>query len=250
MLKQLVALGGLPRTGSTLLSSILDQNPAIHAEGNSALCQLMWDLQQSCQGPASEQLNGSNRTDMQKKMVSALPGIYYKKVKKPIVLDKCRAWPSMENLKMLKDYVPNPPKVIVLERPLREIVTSMVALRRANGWEGDLEVGLLTPGSDLIMRPRMGVRWAKNNNNGEFLFLTYDELVKDTQGTLDKIYAFCGWEPFKHDLENIVNKYPENDEFYGLMGMHDVRPTIGRRGLDVKLSAKTEQLCEFLDNEL
>ena len=41
-------LSGLPRTGSTLLSAILYQNPKIHAEGNSGLCQLMWDLEVSC----------------------------------------------------------------------------------------------------------------------------------------------------------------------------------------------------------
>lgn len=249
-MKQLVALSGLPRTGSTLLSSILDQNPEIHAEGNSALCQLMWDLQQSCIGPAKEQLNGSRRTDYQYKLVSALPDLYYQEVEKPIVVDKCRSWAIAENLRLLRDYTTSPVKVIVMERPLVEIVTSMVALRQANGWEGDAEVGLLVPGSEPIMRSRNGVRWAKKNNNGEFLFITYEELTKNTEKTLKRIYTFCGWKPFTHDLKNIVNKYPENDEFYGLLGMHDVRPTISRRKLDVKLSAKTTQLCNFLDNEL
>jgi len=45
---QFVCLSGLPRSGSTLLSAILSQNPLIHAEGNSAVCQLMWDMQMSC----------------------------------------------------------------------------------------------------------------------------------------------------------------------------------------------------------
>ncbi len=42
--KNFYFISGLPRTGSTLLSSILYQNPLIHTEGNSALCQLMWDI--------------------------------------------------------------------------------------------------------------------------------------------------------------------------------------------------------------
>ena len=56
MKKQFVFLSGLPRTGSTLLSAILSQNPKIYSEGNSAVCQLMYDMQQSCIHKAKEQL--------------------------------------------------------------------------------------------------------------------------------------------------------------------------------------------------
>ena len=59
-----VALSGLPRSGSTLLSSILSQNINIHAEGNSAICQLMWDAQCSVLGTANQQLIASNKIDV------------------------------------------------------------------------------------------------------------------------------------------------------------------------------------------
>ena len=75
---QFVCLSGLPRSGSTLLSALLSQNPEIHAEGNSAVCQLMWDMQQSCLSAAKEQLLANNRQSTIKDIISQIPHLYYK----------------------------------------------------------------------------------------------------------------------------------------------------------------------------
>lgn len=224
-----IALSGLPRTGSTLLSAILDQNPEIHAEGNSAVCQLMWDMQVSCETAASEQLTANNRMHTQDVLVSAIPAIYYRDVKATHIVDKCRSWTLPANMNMLKRYVSEDPKVIVLTRPINEIVESFVRLRAANGWQGDLESDLLIPDSEPIMRSFNGVKWAQENNNGEFLFIEYGHLVSDTAEVIASIYDFCNIERFKHNLEYIENKHPENDLVYGLIGQHEIRSTIGAR---------------------
>lgn len=224
-----VALSGLPRSGSSLLSAILSQNPEIHAEGNSAVCQLMWDMQQSCETTAREQLQANCRMADQDALVASIPAIYYRRVKAMHIVDKCRSWTLPANMQMLRRYITDDPKVIVLTRPLDEIVASFVRLREANGWTGDLEAGLLEPGSEPIMRSLDGVEIAKATNRGEFLFIEYAELVSDTSAVLASIYEFCGFEPFTHDLSNIVNLHPEDDSVYGLLGMHDVRPSIGVR---------------------
>lgn len=246
-MKKFVGLSGLPRTGSTLLSSILSQNPEIHAEGNSAVCQLMWDMQCSVLGTANEQLIASNRLHTGIELIKNIPNIYYKDVTASIVIDKCRSWTLPDNMAMLNKYFNHQPKVIVLERPLIEIVKSFVALRQANNWQGDLEQGLLDDLSEPIMRSYEGVKWAKANNKGEFLFVQYDELLNNTKATIDKIYEFCELESFEHDFNNIVNKHPENDEVYGLLGQHDIRPTITKRDLDVTLSDAIVKKCKDLE---
>lgn len=224
-----VALSGLPRTGSTLLSAILSQNPEIHAEGNSAVCQLMWDMQVSCQTTASQQLAANRRYMDQDALVSAIPAIYYRDVKATHIVDKCRSWTLPANMDMLRRYIPNDPKVIVLTRPVDEIVTSFVRLREANGWTGDLEADLLEPGSEPIMRSLDGVTLARESGSSEFLFVEYADIVSDTDEVLKSIYEFCEFDPFKHDLLNIVNNHPEDDSVYGLIGQHEIRSTIGAR---------------------
>jgi sulfotransferase len=249
MIKQFVALSGLPRSGSTLLSSILDQNPLIHAEGNSAVCQLMWDLQVSCQTTASEQLTATGRTSTADRLVASIPETYYAGITGSIVVDKCRSWTMPANVQILNKYFNYQPKVIVLVRPITEIVRSFVSLRQKNNWAGNPETGLLVDGGEPIMRSLAGADWAKKNNNGQFIFVTYKDLIENTKNTVDKIYEFCLWEKFDHTFENIENKFIENDSVYNLLGMHDVRPTIRQRLLDVTLSKDTEDRCKFLDKQ-
>jgi sulfotransferase len=246
MIKNFMGLSGLPRTGSTLLSAILSQNPEIHAEGNSAVCQLMWDMQGSIYGTANQQLIASDRLNTGIEIIKNIPNIYYKDVTASTVIDKCRSWTLPDNMAMLNKYFKDKPKVLVLERPLIEIVRSFVALRQANNYQGDLEEGLLDTWSEPIMRSYEGVKWAKANNNGEFLFVQYNDLINNTKSTIDTIYRFCELECFEHDFNNIVNKHPENDEVYGMIGQHDIRPTINKRDLDVKLSKEIVAKCKSL----
>jgi len=222
-----VALSGLPRTGSTLLSAILSQNPVIHAEGNSAVCQLMWDMQQSCEGPSSEQLAANRRYQTQDALVRSVPSTYYANVDKKIIVDKCRSWALPANMEMLRRYFDHEPKVIVMTRPIDEIVNSFVRLREANGWQGDLSSDLTVPGSEPIMRSLDGVKYAQETNNGEFHFVTYFDLVNDPTAVLDRIYDFIGADRFTHDFDNVVNQFPEDDSVYGLNGQHIIRSKVG-----------------------
>ena len=246
MIKNFIGLSGLPRTGSTLLSSILSQNPEIHAEGNSAVCQLMWDMQCSVFGACNEQLTATSRLDTGIELIKNIPDIYYRDITASTVIDKCRSWTLPNNMAMLNKYIEHKPKVLVLERPILEIVESFVALRQANKYQGNPEEGLLDEWSEPIMRSYEGVKWAKANNSGEFLFIQYDDLLHDTKGVIKNIYEFCELESFEHDFNNIINKHPENDEVYGMLGQHDIRPTINKRNLDVKLSNEITAKCKSL----
>jgi sulfotransferase len=226
--RQFVALSGLPRSGSTLLSAILHQNPDIYAEGNSAVCQLMWDMQQSCETTAKEQLDANYRHDTAYQLVKAIPDIYYQNTTRPIVIDKCRSWTLPANQDLLRRYITDTPKTIVLTRPTDEILDSFASLYKSNNKPFDANE-YLKEDSEPLMRSLRGVEWAKQVNQGEFLFIDYAELVADTNNVLEKIYSFIGAERFEHDLENIENTLPENDAVYGLLGMHDVRKTIKLR---------------------
>ena len=223
--KQLVCLSGLPRSGSTLLSSILHQNPLIHAEGNSAVCQLMWDMQQSCQYNCNEQLIANNRWDTQSEIVGSIFHTYYSNVDRPIIVDKCRSWTLQANMDMIKNYLDAKPKVIVMTREVDEIVESFVRLYDNNKKEFD-KSELFKDGSEPLMRSLEGVKYAQTNNNGEYYFIDYSEILSDPNKVFVDLYDFLEIDKFEHDFENIVNYNQENDAVYGLMGMHDVRKTI------------------------
>ena len=185
---QFVCLSGLPRAGSTLLSAILSQNPLIHSEGNSAVCQLMWDMEKSFINNCGEQINANNRQSTVNDLISNIPYIYYKNNDKneKIVVDKCRSWTLSENVALLKKYIDSNIKIIILERPLLEVVNSFVKIYNKNNKIIDIE-RLFDYNTEPIMRSFEGIVNAKKNNqDNNFLFITYKELITDTQTTLKK----------------------------------------------------------------
>jgi len=253
-IKQFVCLSGLPRTGSTLLSAILSQNPQIHAEGNSAVCQLMWDMHQSCFVFAKEQLAANKRHKTIHELISQIPEIYYKDMEETIVVDKCRSWTIPANIELLKKYIDVDFKIIILERPVIEIVKSFAKLYADNHISADIN-NLLLPNSEPIMRSIAGLTRAKTESKKEeesthYLFISYNELINETEQTIQKIYDFCEWEPFKHDFHHVVPKYPEDDEVYGLKGQHKVRQTVEKRSNTIKLGEEVLKKCALIDKLL
>lgn len=243
--EKFIALSGLPRTGSTLLTSILSQNPDIHAEGNSAVCQLMWDMQFVCENHCREQLKANDREKTKYDMVSIVPHVYYKNITSSIVVDKSRAWTLPNNVNLLKNYINDNIKIIVLERPLIEIVKSLVSLNIENGLKPSFD---MLYNEEPILRSLRGIKSAKKNNNGEFIFITYDDLIQDAENTINNIYNFCDIPKFNHNYTKIVNIHPENDEAYGLLNVHTVRETISKRNLDVDLPNWVIEKCLELEN--
>jgi sulfotransferase len=248
-MKRFVPLSGLPRCGSTLLSAILSQNPMIHAEGNSAICQLMWDVQQSLTNNCGEQIQACHREQTAIDLISSIPTIYYKNNSEieQIIVDKCRSWTMPDNISLLKNYIDKDIKMIVLERPLVEVVNSFVKLNRKNNKEVDV-MNLLQPNTEPIMRSFTGLQYAKNNNDqNTFLFISYDNLINNTEKTIHKIYQFCDWPPFKHDFTNIIMKYKEDDTVYGLLGMHDIENKIITKKTEIILSEKDIEKCNIIE---
>lgn len=190
----------------------------------------MWDMYQSCQASSSEQLKANYRHTTEHDLISAIPHLYYRNTLRPVVVDKCRSWTLAANQDLVRRFITDQPKTIVLTRDIDEIVESFASLHRRNNKYFDQEA-FMREGSEPLMRSLRGVEWARTVNNGEFLFIDYAELVDDASLVLTRIYEFIEVERWDHNLTAIVNEMPEDDEVYGLTGMHEIRPSIGRRNV-------------------
>jgi sulfotransferase len=224
-----VCLSGLPRSGSTLLSSILSQNPEIYAEGLSSVCQLMWEMEQTFETElCKKNLLSANKLNVKDRMIRSIPKIYYEGVQAKHIVDKSRAWTFPSNVEMIKRYIRKDPKIIVMVRPLEEIFLSFANLKKRLGLDEDISQ-FLVPGSEPILWPLEGLVLAQQSGKEEYFFVEYDDLVQNTKEVIEGIYNFCEWEPFEHWYSNIKNPYPPNDDIWELPGLHDVRSTISKR---------------------
>lgn len=248
MNKKYFFLSGLPRTGSTLLSSILSQNPLIYAGGNSPLCQIMWDNYSSVYGSANQQFIANNKLLQGEKIIKAIPNLYYSDIEKPIIIDKCRSWTIKDNVDIIKKYINENPKFIILIRPIHEIVNSFCYLNDINNIIVNPEI-YLEENSEPIIRSYYGIKNIIENENKEnYIIINYNELVENTNNVIIKIYKFLGLNYFIHNLKNIINEYKEDDNIYGLNGIHDIRPNINKRFYKNYLSDNILNKCLDIDS--
>lgn len=244
-------LSGLPRSGSTLLQVILNQNPNIHVSNTSPLPQLMWDIQNSCEKNSKEQLTASNRLSFKEDLLSAIPDLYYKNSHKYII-DKSRAWLVEDNMNIIRKYVTKDPKIIVMIRPIEEIICSFKSIVGSRNIFSLSEEGLLQPMSEALLKPLSGVISAakdkKNKNN--LLIVTYKDISESPQLTIKTIYEFLNIPSYSHTFDNLKQINQEKDEIYGVENMHKVRSTIKSIRRECDLSSKTKSICLELNNVL
>lgn len=250
--KQYAFLAGLPRSGSTLLSSILNQNPRIHSGANSPMCGMMWHLEQSI--VATEQFNAYPKMHVVNPMVYGILESFYADRNESFIIDKSREWSMPQHLELLKRVLPYEPKIILCVRSIIEILASFINLVHTNPSNVsfiDKEIQARQDfhfyrhpdeiRCDSLMRPKgpidnalYGLAFASQPENKKYFhFVEYNDLISNAEGTMNGIYNFLGLEEFKHNYENIENKFHERDETYGLYGMHDVRRRLSRSTVNI-----------------
>jgi sulfotransferase len=244
--KHIVFLSGLPRTGSTLLTAILAQNPNIFTDGSSPIARLLFGMWRTCDAFAGESLVRVNRTDFTDEILYEIPRLYYKDVTQPIIVDKDRAW-GKDDLGLIK-YCSDDPKVLVMLRPITEITKSFIYFKTKIK---DLlpARGILSP-DDPYMASVHNTAYALQNVSEKFLFGTYEQLVTDPDNFLTRLYDFWGIERFQHEYEGIVNPRPENDKPFRLDGLHEIRPKLERVDYDVKVPRDLWNYSKELDEAL
>lgn len=249
-MKHYYFLSGLPRSGSTLLQSILSENPKFHCEGNSPLMTYLRAMHLAVSQQATEQLAANQKFQIAHNIVKSIPDLYYANTGRSIILDKSRAWTNTQNVNIIKQYITPNPKLIVMVRPIEDILISFANMYQKNKRVDYSLNAMLVRGTDPIMQAYECLQMAIRDSPQHCIFITYDYFINNPEETMDAIYRFLELEPFKHDLTNIQNRYKENDSVYGLTGLHEVRKEISRNKYDIELSQDIIDFCKNLNKKI
>ena len=249
-MKNYYFLSGLPRSGSTLLQSILSENPKFHCEGNSPMMIYLRAMHHAVQEQGKEQLDANQKHQIAHNIVKSIPNLYYTNTERPYILDKSRAWTHTFNLNLIKEYINPNPKIIVMVRPIEEILISFANMYKVNKRVDYSLNAMLVRGTDPIMKAYECLLMALQESNKHCIFITYDYLINNPEETLNAIYRFLELEPYKHDFSNIQNRYKENDNVYGLTGLHEVRKEISKNKYDIELSPDIVEFCKNLNKNI
>jgi sulfotransferase len=246
-LKKINFMSGLPRSGSTLITSLLNQNPYVYASPNSPMCGMIFNLERSIL--ASEQFNAFPKPRVLPSVIFGALNNYYSDIDKNIIIDKSREWSIQEHFQVLLRNLDYEPKVILPVRNILDILASFISLINKNPntpnfidreIEARQEFNFYRDLNDIrcdhLMRPKglidnalYGLAFASLPENRKYFhFVEYEDLVRSPQETMNSIYEFLGIENYNHSFDNIINITPEDDKVYGLQGMHNVRKNISK----------------------
>ena len=239
-------LSGLPRSGATLLSAVLNQNKSLYVSPQTDLLWQMTLLMANLN--ESETYKLGQMQEGYRNVLKQLPHNFYAHINTPIVIDKNRSWGTSQNLEIARFINPDF-KMIVLRRPILEILASFVRQCESNPSNNFIDSAILTDKNysmiddinearcEWLMRPEgeiqlniLSVREAERNiDRDRFCVIEYKDLVQDTKTQIAKIYNFLGLQYFEHTYENIMQdeKY-EDMAVYGLPNLHHVKRKIER----------------------
>jgi sulfotransferase len=232
-------MAGLPRSGSTLLKSILDQNPKIHANPVSPVMELMYHTEEYLK--TSEQYLGYPKPKSAYKIISSYIDNYYFDREEPVIIDHCRAWSN--NIERIKTYITPNPKIICPVRDIAEILTSFITMVHRNDDQVSfidqhlIEKGVTVDDDNrcqYLMSDEGIVEqalWAQSqafikNDTRHLLMVEYDDLVNSPDETMRRIYDFLEMDYYDHNFKNVENNHRENDDQWYLKDMHYVRKEV------------------------
>lgn len=227
-------LGGLPRSGSTLLSALLRQNPEVDVTPTGFLLGLLEGMQN--QWTASEPRKAWRDQQAAKaRLHRAMGGAIraYLDTGHGIAVEKSRG--AFAHLEALELALTEPPKIIAPVRDLRGIVASMEKLWRANPEHAGF--GAPTVGDRLTRwmspeQPPLGtilpqLRDAFHRSVADrALFVRYEDLVADPETELRRVYAYLGhdYPEGVHRFDHVTDETREHDAVHGPFGDHELTP--------------------------
>ena len=229
-------ISGLPRSGSTLLSAILLQNPRFHAGMTSPVGALFSGVLEQCS--AGSEFGAVIDTDLRRRLLRGLfDSFYADKADKPVMFDTNRLWSS--RLPAISDLFPQA-KVIACVRNVAWVMDSIERLYRANPFENTKLFGdaierntVYSRCETLAQRNRLvGFAWAalKEAYYGEhaesLLIVDYDLLTQAPDRVMRLVYDFIGEPWFEHDFDHLAYDAPAFDQALGVSGLHKVKPRV------------------------
>jgi hypothetical protein len=234
---------GLPRSGSTLLMNILQQNPMIFTSSTCPTTYLLEGAKQAASNLPEfiamdqDQLNSS----LTNYVKHGMDGWFSSMTDKPIAISKSRSWDRFLNF-LFHAY--DNPKFIVIIRDLRDIICSFEKLSyKYPVWnigssqdpfhmfpiEKRLEIWCTDVGGNLglpLKNLTHVYEWMQKRPNNFFLF-RFEDFNERPRESLQSIYRWLNMPNYEHDLNNVPQAAQyEHDSAYRALVSHKTEPRV------------------------
>lgn len=231
MQKKYHYISGLPRSGSTLLTGILRQNPRFYSDISDHLMEYILSI-----------LNGNKQIsvstlDSEERIRNTIEGVYsgfYKHIDKEIIFNCNRGWTKhLEYLYQINDNF----RVICCVRDYKWILNSMEKIYKNRTLKEPVNTSIYGDNTLTVwhrtdfLNNDSFVRFAYNALKEAYygpyrkhlLLVEYDDLTKTPKETMQKIYDFIEEPYYEHDFNNVEYSNKEYDLPLMTPNLHTVR---------------------------
>lgn len=233
-MKKYHLISGLPRSGSTLLSAILNQNPRFQSSITDPVFQFVSSIINNSEAGLGFRFEVP--VEKRKQLIQAIMDTYYDNPEKEVAFNTSRAWGLKFNT--MKALYPDL-KMIFCVRDLGWVLDSFERLHAKQPFAVSKMFGM-DQGSTVFTRcntlidPNGTVGSSYNamrealagEHNSSTVILDYDYFTKNPEVAMKAIYNFLGEPYFDHDFDNVESSYDEYDADLGLPGLHTTRKKV------------------------
>jgi hypothetical protein len=267
-MKKFYFICGFPRSGNTLLTSILNQNPNIFSTGLSSLPDIFYRLILMT-GDSESYLTCPSRNNLHN-LFTDIFNSYYKDQKEEYIIERSN-WITPFSYPLVNDYCPNKVKIILLVRSIKDIVKSYLNIcRKSPGFyinqeynkldhttlyksEIEEKINIIFRKGDWIDQTLYSIKWLIDNNHTKNIrFLDYDDIVNDSQKAIKSLYEYYDIPTFQHnfnDMKQVIEYGIEySDMTYLKADLHTIRTnSIGKVENDICLPDYIIEKCDRLE---
>ena len=229
-------ISGLPRSGSTLLSALLRQNPRFAASVTSPVASL-WGATIPGMSGASEFSSFFCDSNKSAILRGIFDGYYVHDNDKDVIFDTNRLWTARASL--LANIYPNS-MIICCVRPVGWIIDSIEKILRQNPLHTS-RVFDFKPGSnvygraDILMnsdRGLVGLPWSSlreacfSDQAHRLILINYETLARHPARVVQQIYEAIREPIYPHRFDQVEFDQHLYDADLGMPGLHKVMDTV------------------------
>ena len=230
LVKQLSFLVALPRSGNTLFASIMNQNPNVVCTANSLTLEIMKDLFLLKQTDVFQNYPDHRSLD---NVLNVVYDFYYKDWPQSYIIDRGPVM-TIGNFSLMTKHFKGTFKCIVLLRDLMDVLASYIkwfeneptAFPNKYGKKNIEEKLWMLMNKDGAIAKDLEAIKNSYNYPELCLYVRYEDLVKNPEFQIQRVYDFLKIPPFQHNFKNLkqitINGISYDDTIVG-NNMHTIK---------------------------
>ena len=220
-------MSGVPRSGSTVLAAILNQNKQTHVSTTSGLVFALDGLANAWHSQALLIENDKERTKLARTM-GAVINTFYEDYEEPVIIDKGRGWPIPTILSAMTQVLGEKPKIIATVRSIPDCMASFVRVAKPDDLDEFIYSEVL---STHLKAAYIAIQTGYEVAPECFCIVEYEDLVADPKAQLARIHEFLDLPDFEYDFTAIdgTSVQEDDEELHGYEGMHDIQPVLAKQ---------------------